>query len=117
MKKSRINQFSAKKREAMVEEKKAKVRCAKRAGCVEVIDDKGAHYPGGYCEAIRVPGLEPCGKRMRGVFTLQPHRIVFGSQGGKYTDDNIAMLCPDCEAEAHNRPIVHSQLQWSRKEG
>jgi len=117
MKKTHINPISAKKQKAIPEEKKAKVLCAQRAGCVRVEDEKGVHWVGGYCEAYLVPDLEPCGKRMYGRIGLHPHRIEFGSQGGKYTEDNIAMLCPDCHARAHNVNVVHSQPQWGRKEG
>lgn len=31
------------------------------------------------------------------------HRIVSGTEGGKYTKPNIVILCPNCHAAVHGK--------------
>ena len=39
---------------------------------------------------------------------LESHRIIHGKDGGKYTTDNVAVICPNHHAEIHrlNKEII-----------
>lgn len=37
--------------------------------------------------------------------TLDVHRIVFGSNGGKYTDHNTCVCCSNCHRKIHSGKI------------
>jgi 5-methylcytosine-specific restriction endonuclease McrA len=37
-----------------------------------------------------------------GVIGVHLHHIIFRSQGGKHTVDNLVTLCNDCHTRAHN---------------
>lgn len=39
-----------------------------------------------------------------GADTIQPHHIIFRSQGGKDDITNVILLCPECHARADHDP-------------
>ena len=50
----------------------------------------------GKCTICKIPLIE----------VLEVHRIQFGSQGGEYTSDNIAIICSNCHSLVHKGKII-----------
>lgn len=60
------------------------------------------------------PYCEVCGKP-----AIQVHEIIFRSQGGKCTDDNMVSLCLDCHQRAHflKKPYLRQEHLLGAKLG
>lgn len=120
LKRSPLNQFSAKKVKQMWDEQPIRKALCERVGGVfvsrtmqikkktrEVVDVPISYCKGGICEI--------CGKPA-GAYGLHPHEKNFRSRGGLLSLENSVMCHNYCQAVEHGVKVVHSKPIWSSKD-
>ena len=87
-------------------------RKCKIEGCNNMARNRGGQKRGTLCDKHHLrqypkwklkKRLEklPCQKCGWNLAPCDIHRIIPGSQGGKYTTDNVIVLCPNCHRLIH----------------